>query len=297
VADQNPLAGAVDIHIHTAPDIFPRCVTATQAGEMARDAGMAAIVVKSHSTDTAARAAEASDRTGFKVFGGVALNYSVGGLNPYAVIESARQGGRVVWFPTLGARHFVEHADLAGMLKKGIPPGVDGLTILRPSGELKSEVNDILDVIAENHLVLCTGHIAPPEANALVAAALDKRIRKVVVTHPQAPFVHMDETDMSKNGEVGAFLEFTPQLSVAERASLIRSVGVRHCFISTDGGTVTRPAPVIGLRDYIEGLANEGFTEAELHYMTVSVPSYLLGLEGFEELPAPPDREEGSPAL
>jgi Family of unknown function (DUF6282) len=296
VTDDNPLADAVDIHIHSAPDIFPRCVTATQAGEMARDAGMAAIVVKSHSTDTSARAAEATERTGFPVFGGVALNYSVGGLNPYAVLESARQGGRVVWFPTLGARHFVQHADLAGMLKKGIPPGVEGITILRPDGGLKPEVNDILDIIAENNTVICTGHVSPQEATVLTAAALDKGIRRVVVTHPQAPFVDMNVADMSKNGEAGAFLEFTPQLDVAKRAALIRAVGVRHCFISTDGGTVTRPAPVIGLRDYIQGLADEGFTREELHYMTVSVPSYLLGLKGFEELPAAPLRDRSPSA-
>lgn len=284
----NPLEGAVDIHIHTSPDIFPRCVTATQAAEMARDAGMAAIVVKSHSTDTSARAAEAAERTGFRVFGGVALNYSVGGLNPYAVIESARQGGRVVWFPTLGARHFVGNAHLAGMLKNGIPPGVAGLTILTADGELKPEVSDILDVIAENDLVMCSGHIAPEETDVLLPAAHARGIRRLVVTHPQAPFVGMGEGDMSTLGEVGAYLEFTPQLSVAERAALIRSVGVAHCFISTDGGTVTRPAPVHGLRDYIAGLSDEGFSAEELHYMTVAVPSYLLGLEGWEERPSPP---------
>jgi hypothetical protein len=51
---------------------------------------MAAIAVKSHSTDTSAQAETASRRTGFPVVGGVALNYPVGGLNPYAVQESAR---------------------------------------------------------------------------------------------------------------------------------------------------------------------------------------------------------------
>jgi len=50
---------------------------------------MAAIVVKSHSTDTAARAQTAREITGFPVFGGVALNYPVGGLNEYAVLETA----------------------------------------------------------------------------------------------------------------------------------------------------------------------------------------------------------------
>jgi hypothetical protein len=49
------LSGTVDLHIHTTPDIFPRNVTAISAAEEAKRLGMAAIVVKSHSTDTAAR--------------------------------------------------------------------------------------------------------------------------------------------------------------------------------------------------------------------------------------------------
>jgi hypothetical protein len=48
------LPETVDIHIHTAPDIFPRWVTDLSAAQAAPEAGMAAIVLKSHSTDTAA---------------------------------------------------------------------------------------------------------------------------------------------------------------------------------------------------------------------------------------------------
>ena len=72
------LRGAVDLHIHTAPDIFPRSVDAIEAAEEAKAAGMAAIAVKSHSTDTSSRAETARRRTGFPVVGGVVLNYPVG---------------------------------------------------------------------------------------------------------------------------------------------------------------------------------------------------------------------------
>ena len=96
------LHDAIDIHIHTAPDIFERNVTAESAAADAMAAGMGAIVVKSHSTDTAARAETASLAIGFPVYGGVALNYPVGGINHHAVIETARQGGKIVWMPTIG---------------------------------------------------------------------------------------------------------------------------------------------------------------------------------------------------
>lgn len=281
----NRLQGAVDIHIHTSPDIFERNVTATLAGEMARDAGMAAIVVKSHSTDTAARASEATDRSGFPVYGGVALNYSVGGLNPYAVSESARQGGRLVWMPTLGAEHFVKNAHHAPMLQSGIPAGVSGIRVLDEHGQLKPEVFDILDVIAANDMVLCSGHVSPEETAVLVPAAHAHGIRRIVITHPQAPFVAMGEAEMTSLADYGAFMELTPMLSVHERAEIIRSVGVENCLISTDGGTVARAQPVHGLQEYVDGLVAEGFSDKELLHLTVEAPSHVLGLDGWEERP------------
>ena len=65
------LKGAIDTHIHTAPDIYPRSVTVIEAAQGARAAGMKAILVKSHSTDTSDRAEIATKLTGFSVFGGV----------------------------------------------------------------------------------------------------------------------------------------------------------------------------------------------------------------------------------
>ena len=50
------LQGAVDTHMHTAPDIYPRSVTVMEAAKNAKAAGMRAILVKSHCTDTSDRA-------------------------------------------------------------------------------------------------------------------------------------------------------------------------------------------------------------------------------------------------
>ncbi len=143
------LRDAVDLHIHTAPDIFERNVDAPSAARQAQEAGMAAIVVKSHSTDTSARAQAARESSGFPVFGGVVLNYPVGGFNPYAVRESAKQGGRIVWMPTVGARHFVENSgsESAGMIKEAIPPGVSGLRAVE-DGRASADVLRVLDMVA-----------------------------------------------------------------------------------------------------------------------------------------------------
>ncbi len=272
------LAGAVDLHIHTGPDIFPRLVTAISAAEAAQKAGMRAIIVKSHSTDTAARAATAAELTGFQVFGGVVLNLSVGGLNEYAVLETARQGGRIVWMPTITARHFVEKARFAPMLQSAIPEGVTGLTVTE-NGSLKPVMSRILALIAEHDLILATGHISPAESVLLVEQAIASGVRRVVVTHPHVPFVDMDVPTMKQLASMGAYIELTDHGTMAERASLIRSVGVNRSFLSTDGGTVEAPPPVERLAGYVQGLLDLGFRRDEVRYMSAALPAYLLGLD------------------
>lgn len=290
------IRGAVDLHIHTAPDVLPRCVTAMSAAVQAREARMAAIVVKSHVTDTAARAEQATEVSGMQVFGGVALNYPVGGLNPHAVTATAAQGGRVVWMPTVGARHFIRHAALSPTLGAITPRGVAGLAVLS-KGRLTSSALRVLDAVAQHRLVLASGHLSPEETVVLFEAARERGIDKLVVTHPQAPFVGMDLPTMRSLAHAGAFLEFTPQLSVAERAELIRAVGVEHCVLSTDGGTARAAPPRQRMADYVRGLLENGFAPAEISYLVRAAPAYLAGLPGHDERPrlakGPPVEQAG----
>jgi len=50
------LRGAVDFHIHSAPDVFPRLLSDIEIARQAKRAGMAAVLIKSHVTMTADRA-------------------------------------------------------------------------------------------------------------------------------------------------------------------------------------------------------------------------------------------------
>jgi uncharacterized protein DUF6282 len=271
------LAGTVDLHIHSAPDIFPRLVTAISAAEEAKRYGMAGIVVKSHSTDTAARAETARDATDFPVFGGVVLNYPVGGLNEYAVLETARQGGRIVWMPTINARHFINNSAGGGMLAEAIPPGVSGLTAV-DDGEVNAAALRVLDMVAQHDLTLATGHLHPDESLVLVPEAFRRGVKRVIVTHPHLPFVGMPPDTAKKLGEAGAYIEVTEHESIEERVKMIRTVGADRCFLSTDGGTVSAPAPVVRLSASIAALLDQGFSEEEVRHMSATVPSYLVGL-------------------
>ena len=279
------LQGAVDLHIHTAPDIFPRSVDAIEAAEDAKAAGMAAIAIKSHSTDTAARAETASRRAGFPVTGGVALNYPVGGLNPYAVEESARQGGRIVWLPTLSARHFLARADNVPVLRDQSPVNSEGIVVTTEDGEVKPDVEDVLQLIRQHDMILCSGHVSPAETMQVFRRAKEIGIQRLVVTHPHAAFVGADARDMAELAALGAMNEMhyafvtkiiDPPQTMSYLAGLIRAVGVRSCYLATDGGQAVNPRPTEALRLFIEGMLGEGFTSDELRYMTADAPRQLL---------------------
>ena len=79
------LKGSVDLHVHPAPSPLPRRVDAVEAARAAEGIGMRAIVVKSHHhstvTDVLALDGNGLDGLPVRVFGGIALNSAVGGLN------------------------------------------------------------------------------------------------------------------------------------------------------------------------------------------------------------------------
>ena len=101
------VAGAVDMHCHFGPDAhLERSVDCLEAAQQARGLGMAAIVLKSHDYQTAALAYAIDKVTpGIRVFGGIALDAPVGGINPHAVEVMCRIGGKVVWMPTLSSEN------------------------------------------------------------------------------------------------------------------------------------------------------------------------------------------------
>jgi hypothetical protein len=277
------LAGATDMHVHTAPDVVPRSVNAIEVGEAAKAVGMRAVVLKSHSTDTSSRAEMASDITGFPLVGGVVLNHSVGGLNADAVRESARQGGKVVWLPTASARHYIEHtrdhahARYETWLEHGL--------VTTEGGEVRPETEAVLRAVWRTDMVLCSGHVSPEETLTVFRRAAEIGITRLVVTHPHADFVGVSVARMRELAELGAVNEFvytfvTPavehQQTMEHIASQIRAAGVENSYISTDGGQAINPVPTEMYRLFIEGLLRNDFTEAEIVELAQVTPNRVL---------------------
>ncbi|MDX1566077.1 MAG: DUF6282 family protein, partial [Phycisphaeraceae bacterium] len=107
------LAGAIDLHVHTAPDVYERSVDDLSLARQAEKAGMKALLLKSHHTLTADRGTLAARQVNIPVFGGVALNQTVGGLNPVAAETAVEFGARQIWMPTIHAQHCMDTAKMA----------------------------------------------------------------------------------------------------------------------------------------------------------------------------------------
>jgi len=277
-------AGAIDMHCHFAPDAhLERSVDCLEAASQARAIGMAAIVLKSHDYPTAALAYAVEKATpGIRVFGGIALDPPVGGINPHAVEVMCRTGGKVVWMPTLSSENDHRKYELPG----------PGLSILdgdfHHAPRVKPEVRDVLALAKEFDVVVETGHISFTEILALFDAARDAGVDKVVVTHAMEPLAgpQLDIAQMQEVAARGGYLEHCAMTCagyLAEEppgaiAAAIRAVGPAHCVLSTDFGQKKNVAPAPGMRRFLEQLLDEGVGRADIDVMAKENPARLLSL-------------------
>ena len=154
------LDGAVDLHVHSYPCVFQRRVDDRQAAQAAAEAGMTAILLKSHHESTVSRAyLIQKEFPNLKVFGGVVLNQFVGGINPAAAEVSLRLGAKEVWMPTIDAAH---HIDVHGARPKSIACTFKRLNLLR-----KGVLGCFINFKTFYALFLCFGHKGIVELNLL----------------------------------------------------------------------------------------------------------------------------------
>jgi hypothetical protein len=183
------LEGAIDFHIHAAPDVYPRLLNDVELALSAKENGMRAILIKNHYFETASRAQVASEVADFKVFGGIALNLTNGGINKHAVKMALKLGAKQVWLPTVHARYFVQNKSHVANLATEIGSDVEGIYLLNEDGSLREDLYPIFDLIAEFDAILATGHVTKEEAKVAVKAAAGRGVKRILVTHPAATFV------------------------------------------------------------------------------------------------------------
>ncbi len=274
------LKGAIDIHIHIGPDPHRRRrVTAYEAAIQAKEAGMRGIVLKSHDYITTPIAFLLQQMiSGLEIYGGLSLDFEVGGLNPYAVEMAGKIKTKIVWMPTFSS-------DWNRQLHKKEERGI---TILDQGGRILPVVLEIMRLIKKYEMTLATGHLSTPEIFILLDEAQKIDLKRIIVTHPLSLSYGCRATleEQKRMVRDGVFIEhcFVSTMPTSDRldpqliAEAVRAVGVEHCILSTDFGQIFNPPPVEGMRMYIETMLRYGLSEEEIATMIRKNPARALGL-------------------
>jgi hypothetical protein len=281
--------GGYDTHIHIAPDVVKRRVTDVALARRFAELGLAGFGLKSHYTSTAERARVVSEAVpAVDTIGAITLNRAVGGMNPVAVEIAAREGARIVWFPTVSSeneQHEVLAADPDGKVpvwvrfelelrESGVVP--EPVPVVDNGGTVLPETQAVLEVIARHDLVLATGHLARDEIFAVVDAAVAAGVGRIVVTHPEFPSQRLAIEDQCALAERGAVMErafttpYTGKCSWDQIFAASRAVGAERTVWSTDLGQVFNPPVEDGLAIMADTFLEAGFDDEEVRTMAVT---------------------------
>lgn len=282
------LQGAVDIHVHAAPD--PEIDVGWDQLEVAKKAtelGMGAVVFKAHTIPTAATAMfvqKAVDEYGtaiqkkpVKVCGGVTLNYYQGGLNPAAVEMCAQLKGKIVWLPSHDSAH--HHRVM------GIPGGIE---LLDDNDKPRKELFEIMKIVAENDMILDPCHAGTKQRFVIIREALKLGVKKFVITHPNWNVTKMTHEQMAELAGMGAYIGLFMYGDVPnfnnlkcdpmEMFTIIKKVGADRIVLASDLGTVVNMPPWEGMKLFMRILLASGVSRTDIRKMCRDNSSWLLSL-------------------
>ena len=282
--DKGRLNGVIDMHIHSAPDVRPRKLDDLEIMEAAVARGVRAVVIKSHHVPTVDRATlvnrikeeKYGNTSDFTMFGGIALNRFVGGINPWAVETALKSGGKVVWMPTNTAEN---HCRKEG----GSNP-----VICVKDGNIVESLKDVFRLIKDYDAVLATGHLSPAECFTITEAARNAGVKKIVITHPEFHIVGMTLTEQQRiatDYEVLLERVYAQPIgggryknNLADNVDAIRQIGVKNTIVSTDSGQMQNPPWFDSITEYVDYLHASDFSQEEIDQMTRKNPAEMLGI-------------------
>lgn len=298
MSDPHPLLalldGAVDLHRHGYPEISDSIrppLGDVEDVTLCRDAGMRAVVLKSHIWPTVGRADLLNQLVpGIEVVASVTLNQFAGGMRPEVVEMAARQGARAVFLPTLGAANDLERQGISSVIAQHVasyePDPATGTRLLDAAGKLTGEALECLAVIVERDLLTFTGHLSPRESFALAeSGVLGDRL---VLAHPDSKSVGSDLAATVELARQGCYVEICalgayPEIGRITHeglAEIVTAVGPDRCVMTSDYFFSWSPPSHRMLLDLAEGLLAAGIAYDDLVTMLTRNPQHLLGMTG-----------------
>jgi hypothetical protein len=291
------IKGAVDVHVHSEPDLFPRIADDAGVARHAASMGLRAISLKCHSERTTSRAYLTQQLVpGIQVVGGIVLNRAVGGINPAAVQAALQLGAKHVWMPTVDAANHARTFGSTGVYDKQastVADAVDtGIEIFDADGRPTDGLIDVLDLTAKHAAILSTCHLSVPEIERLVATARERGVEKIMITHPFFKVPNLDLERLKRLVAQGAYAEFgyctiSPMWNHAPLTRVVEAIqalGPERCILMSDAGQRHNPMPAECLRTFAQCVYESGISEDGVQRMIRQNPLELL------ELPPPPSQ-------
>lgn len=283
------MQGALDLHVHSGPSTMARQVDHFQAVEEAAAAGMRGILFKDHHYSVAPfipLMERVLGHLNVAMYGGLVLNNSTGGLDPFVVDAQLKQGAKLIWMPTAQSANHIRSSHRKSRLASNVQlKPSPGITVVDAYGGVLDEVKEILDSIAEFDAILSSGHLHVWEIWKLFGEAKKRGVKRLLVNHPMYG-LHFTYEDIKEMAEFGALIEQSACLYVDSRFNVfspdelkehILAAGVAHSSLASDLGQVDNPTPVQGMRQIIKLCLGLGFTEDDVRMMVRDNPARLVG--------------------
>jgi len=291
------LEGAIDLHCHSGPSVMPRYFDHCDAMEEASAAGMRALLIKDHyysATPITELLNKRFSHLKVTLLSGVPLNNTTGGLNVYAVEHGIKMGAKLVWMPTFSSRNHLDHHKQDEGFKDKFPQtkktmlDPTPLTVVDAHGRLLPEVLPILDMIAENDIVLSSGHLHISEIWPLFEEAKRRGVTRLLCNHPTY-VVDANLDDIRRLVGMGVYVEHSMCMFVpgskfkfyepAQLNAMIEAGTVDRTILGSDLGQLGNPRLVDGFRNVIETCLDLGYGEADVRKMISTNAAALVGLE------------------
>ncbi|MEO7242093.1 MAG: DUF6282 family protein [Variovorax sp.] len=290
------LRGAIDLHCHSGPSVMPRYFDHYEAMQEASSVGMRALLIKDHyysATPVTEVLNKHFSHLGVTLLSGIPLNNTVGGLNLYAVEHGIKIGAKLVWMPTFSSKNHLDQHKKDAHFKDKFPQTKKvmieptPLTVTDEAGKLLPEVLPILDLIAENDVVLSSGHLNIAEIWPLFEEAKRRGVQRLLTNHPTY-VVNATLEDISRLVGMGAYVEHSmcmfvegskfnfydpPQLN-----EMIKAGTVDKTILGSDLGQLGNPKLVEGFKNVIGTCLDLGYSEADVRKMVSTNAAKLVGL-------------------
>lgn len=301
------LKGVIDVHLHGAPvaGAMHGRPTMVQTCIDASEAGMKALVFKDHNTMTNNAAVVAQDFLGrlqkekadkgevftpVEVYGGITLNYQVGGMNSQAVIAALGTGRcKEVWLPSKDAKHQYMAMGLEGGIQVA-----DGATLTPETIKVLEIITDYNNNTKGDRCALSACHVSNEEKVAVLDYVNAKGLNvDVLLDHVTQELTCVTPQEAKEMIDKGGYLEFAQcscvpwpgmkdwvvafDYSMNLMRELLKEKGAGHLLLITDAGQ-TGNVPVEGWKNFIKVLLSERVSEADINIMAKEIPAKVIGL-------------------